>query len=202
MTESSQTGEFAVTAVYAEMCLSSLVTQRLLDEFCCSATFLDLSLSLLTAASMPPPLFHSFTVPSSLPYVSQHADWGVSFSCVRRPRQCDSSLSACLIRNSQLGLESSRRGDWRSALLNPRTVRSALLTPVNHIIIWLDLITTHTLICTPRLQLIHVHTEMQYFPLFLQVQCTQSFDLFLKLSALTQLINALPCRTVISHELI
>lgn len=109
----------------------------------------------------PSPFFHSFTipVPPSLPYISQHVDQGVSFSCVRRPHQCDSSLSACLIRNSQLGLESSRRGDWRSALSNPGTVRSALLTPVNQIIIWLDLTSTHTLICTPRLQLIHVRTH-------------------------------------------
>lgn len=162
MTETSQTGEFAATAVYAEMCLSSLVTQRPLEEFCCSATFLDLSLSPLTAGR-PPSSSSSFPLftpsPSrSLP-VFPACGSGVSFSCVRRPRQCDSSLSACLIRNSQLGLGSSRRGDWRSALPNPGTVRSALLTPVNQIIIWLDLTSTHTLICTPRLRLIHVRTH-------------------------------------------
>lgn len=171
MTATSQTGEFAATAVYAEMCLSSLVTQKPLEEFCCSATFLDLSLSPLTAARPPSSSSSSSILP---PFSLLHPPWsllvfpvcgsGVSFSCVRRPHQCDSSLSACLIRNSQLGLGSSRRGDWRSALPNPGTVRSALLTPVNQIIIWLDLTSTHTLIRTPSLWLIHVRTHRSIFP--------------------------------------
>ncbi|KAJ4941567.1 hypothetical protein JOQ06_011446 [Pogonophryne albipinna] len=61
----------------------SQISGNLRIEFCCSATFPDLSLSPLTAGG---------------------------------PRQCDSSLSACLIRNSQFGLRSSRGGEWRSAL--------------------------------------------------------------------------------------
>lgn len=65
MTETSQTGEFAATAVYAEMCLSSLVTQRPLEEFCCAAAFLDLSLSPLTAGRPPSPSFPFFTTSPS-----------------------------------------------------------------------------------------------------------------------------------------
>lgn len=106
----------------------------------------------------PSPLFHSFTLPVFLLYPSMLIG-GSHFHVSGGPRQCDSSLSACLIRNSQFGLGSSRRGDWRSVLPNPGTVRSALLTPVNQIIIWLDLTSTHTLIHTPRLQLIHVRTH-------------------------------------------
>lgn len=154
MTETSQTAEFAASAVYTEMCLSSLVTQRPLEEFCCSATFLDLSLSPLTAGRPPssssilPPFFTSS--PSRSPLYPSMRIGGSHFHVSGGPRQCDSFLSACLIRNSQLALGSSRRDDWRSALSNPGTVRSALLTPVNQIIIWLDLTSTHTLIRTPR----------------------------------------------------
>lgn len=124
MTETSQTGEFAATAVYAEMCLSSLVTQRPLEEFCCSATFLDLSLSPLTAGRPPSsaPSFPLFTPsPSrSLPVFLFDPSMriGLSFSCVRHPRQCDSSLSACLIRKQPAW--SGKQQERRLAFSSPQ----------------------------------------------------------------------------------
>lgn len=142
------------------MCHSSLVTWRSfaaqLPSLTCHSVFQQ-----LVGRPPPPhssPVFTHPVPPSFLP-LSKHVDQGLSFSCVRHPRQSDSSLFACLIRNSQLGLRSSRRGDWRSALPNLRTLRSALLTPVNQTIIWLDLTSTLTLIWTPGAELKQVRTN-------------------------------------------
>lgn len=52
-----------------------------LEEFCHSATFLDLSLSFLTAGRLLPPPPPTFTrlVPPSFPLLLQHVDWGSHF---------------------------------------------------------------------------------------------------------------------------
>lgn len=140
MTKTSPTGEFAAAAVYAEMCLSSLVTQRPLEEFCCSATFLDLSLSPLTAGRLPAssPYFPLFTPsPSrSLPvFLLDPSMWiVVSFSCVRRPRQCDSSLSACLIRKQPAwsGKQQERRLPFSSRQPGNCEISSANTSQPDH----------------------------------------------------------------------
>lgn len=89
MAETNQTGVFAATAVYSVMCFLFLVTQGPLEEFCCLATFLDLSLSPLAALPPPPrsPSFQHYTItaPPSLPSRSQHADRGLIFMCQAPP---------------------------------------------------------------------------------------------------------------------
>lgn len=135
------------------MCLSSLVTQRPLEEFCCSATFLDLSLSLLTAGRPPSssPSFPLFTLPVPLKSCLSTpacAIGGSHFHVSGAPISVTAPCPPVSLETASLVWEAAGEAIGARLSPNPGTVRSALLTPVNQIIIWLDLTSTHALICT------------------------------------------------------
>lgn len=156
MAETNQTGVFAATTVYSVMCFLFLVTQGPLEEFCCLATFLDLSLSPL-AALPPPPRSPSFSVRHrhsssqssfSIPACGSRSHFHVSGT----PISVTLSCLLVSLENSQPSLGSSRKANSDFSI--PRTVRSALLTLVIQIIIWLYLTAIHTLVPIPLLPML------------------------------------------------
>lgn len=99
--------------LYIQTCAFPLLSLEPWEEFCWPATFLDLSLSLLTAAAAP-----SYSFPFSLPHPPSYSPAllfnpsmriKVSFSCVRLPVSVTAPCLPISLPNSEPALVSS----WR-----------------------------------------------------------------------------------------